>query len=468
MIEGRTSPFSIERWYPVVRGGPAPVAAFSAGEPREGQHLLERWHAIEDGERVTLVAFPTRSGARPSLSSLEGVLPAGAGHAERFFVFNGAGGRFALLPARDSASLRGGLPMLPSSEARGPALWTLLRTMAPFTASGAGRPMVAVWTKGAQVEDDLPILPVAGTVAVAGIDSEIPESVTVRALDRRGAPRAELKVGASQRTDDAIAREVDALRTLADVLPGRAPALLAEGERAGRAWLAHDLAPGRAAGSGFTAGHAELLIELGRATLAGPVPLRDLQSFRDGRRHVTALQPTFDREWYRDYVELAGALEAVGAEEIATTAAHGDFTPWSTLVSRSGRVRAVDWDFYDRAAPALADALHYHVQAAVLDHDMTGEDVFDALEGYFEGPPGEVARALRVSPTDALRALALLVLHEGASAEVQERMRRSTNPLATRLRRARQELARVTAAHLRGQRLPRWATTAAHGARSAA
>jgi len=468
VIEGRTSPFAIERWYPVVRGGPAPVAAFSAGEPREAQHLRERWDALEDGERVTLVAFPTRAGERPSLARLEAVLPPGAGHAERFFAFTGQGNRFTLLPARDSAAMRGGLSMLPSGEARGPALWTLIRTMAPFAATGSGRPMVAVWTKGELVEDDLPILPVAGTIAVTGLDGEVPESVTIRALDRRGAPRAELKVGASQRTDDAIAREAEALRDIAETLPGRAPALLAEGERAGRAWLAHDVLPGRPAGSTFSAGHAELLIELGRATAAAPAPLRELRSFGDAVRHVAALQPTFDPEWYRDYAALADALEALGADDVTATAAHGDFTPWSTLVSRSGRVRAVDWDWFDPAAPALADALHFHVQTSVLEHDLTGEDTFDALEPFFAGPAGDVARALEVRPADALRSLAVLVLHEGASAEVQERLRRSTNPLATRLRRARQELARVTTEHLRDDRLPRWATTAAHGARRAA
>lgn len=328
--------------------------------------------------------------------------------------------------------------------------------------------MVAVWTKGAPVEDDLPVLPVAGTIAVTGLDGEVPESVTVRALDRRGAARVELKVGASQRTDDAIAREAGALRDLADAVPGRAPALLAEGERAGRAWLAHDVVPGRPAGSTFTEGHAELLIELGRATASDPAPLHALRSFGDARRHVTALQPTFDPDWYRDYAALAGALEARGAEEVTATAAHGDFTPWSTLVSKSGRVRAVDWDWFDPAAPALADALHFHVQTSVLERDLTGEDTFDALEDFFSGPAGEVARALDVRPADALRSLALLVLHEGASAEVLERLRRSTNPLATRLRRARQELARVTTEHLREDRLPRWATTAAHGARRAA
>jgi len=467
VIEGRESPFSIGRWYPVVRGGSAPVAAFSAGEPREAEHLRERWDAMADGARVTLVAFPTRSGARPSLAKLEDAIP-GEGHAERFFVFSGAGGRFALLPARDAASLRSGLALLPAGEPRGGALWTLLRAMTPFGASGSGRPMVAVWTKGEARDGDLPILPVAGAIAVAGVEGEIPESVTVRALDRRGAPRTELKVGASQRTDDAIHREADALRAIADLAPGRAPALLAEGERAGRAWLAHDVVPGRAASSDFGPGHADLLVELGRAT-EDSVALDSLRSFVDARRHIAALQPTFDPEWHADFRALADALEAAtGDADVRVSASHGDFTHWSTLVSRSERVRAVDWDLFDPAAPILADVLHFHVQRAVLEADMSGEGAFDALEAHFSGAAGVVARALGVTPQEALRWLGLLVLQEATSAEVQERLRRSTNPLATRLRRARQELARVTTDHLRGERLPRWATTAAHGARRAA
>ncbi len=462
--------YGIDSWYPVLRGGVAPKYFVDANEPNAARQVRRAWESLPDGGRL-VVQSTASVGSRPSFSLLEEGLGAG-GFAERFVVYPGTGGAFTLLPTSHGSAFRGGMALLPSGRARGRALWALLRAASPFGVGlRLGQPEIAIWTKGASRDeaDDLPVLPVAGSIAVAAGVPDRNQKVIVRALDRRGTARAILKIGFSERSDAAVEREGHALVRMAELLPDRAPKLIAEGTRAGRRWLAQEVLQGSRAGDGISPSHGSFLLELSRLERS-ECALERLAFFADSVRHLDNLDPTFDPDWHQDYSELRAALEdSIDGSEVPTTLAHGDFTPWNT-VQRRGALRAFDWEYFSELSPALADLIHFHVQTGVLIKHHPGERVFDELGALFSGPGAEIIHDLGLGREDVLRLVAIYVLHEGTSAEVMERLRPAPFAQAAWLRRARLVMCRRLTGLLRARQLPEWTKAAnnGHGARTAA
>lgn len=460
-------PYGIGSWYPVLRGGPTPAVFVDAADPRGGARLARVWDALEEGGRVVLQQCPA-AGARADLAPLEAQL-SGQGSPERFVVFPGTGGSFTLLPTRDSASLRGGMALLPRGRARGRALWTALGALAPFgVPRRLGRPELAVWTKGGPADGsaDLAVLPVAGSIAVTAGVPDRNQKVIVRALDRRGAARAVLKIGFSGRSDDAVEREARALERLADLSPTRAPRLIAEGERSGRRWMAQEVLEGGRGGDGIGPAHGAFLEELAGIGLH-ELPLDHVAHHAEARRQLTSLEPSFDPDWHAAYLDLARALEDASEDwRVPVHAAHGDFAPWNLALS-GGHLRAFDWEYFAEDAPALTDLLHFHVHAGVLVGQHPGERVFDELEYLFAGPGGRAAAVLGLGRDDVLRLVALHVLHMGVTSEVLERLRPAPFPQAGWLRRARLVLCQRLSGLLRDRRLPAWTRLPAAGREAA-
>ncbi len=399
-------PYGVDSWIPVLRGGYAPKLFLDAADARSKARLAQAWKKLPAGGRVVLqsVAAP---GSKPILAPLEQGL-ASSGHVERFVVFPGTGGSFTLLPTRDGAALRGGMALLPSCKARGRALWALLHAASPFgVARRLGHPELAIWTKGPfdEESENLPVLPVAGSIAVAAGVPNKNQKVIVRALDRRGNARAILKLGFSERSDDAVAREATALTTVSALLDDRSPKLLTEGRRAGR------------------------------------------------------LDPAIDPDWHQEYTTLAEALEnAADGFALPTTFAHGDFTPWNMVIKR-GRIRAFDWEYFSKRAPALYDIFHFHIQSGVLVKHHSGERIFDDLDALFSGPASQVVTALELRREEILQLAALYVLHEGVCHELEERRNPSPFTQAICLRHARRALCRRLAGLIAERRLPGWTAT---------
>lgn len=456
LLPGEPLAYGIDSWYPVVRGGARPQFFIDANEARARRRLRRAWESLGDGGRVVLRASAPVGGS-PELEPLEEVLE-GPGHVERFVVFPGTGGSFTLLPLASGSALRGGMALLPAGRLEGRALWAGLRLLSPFGAARrVGRPEIAIWTKGTAPHgaEDLTILPVAGSIAVmAGVPGHN-RKVIVRALDRRGAARAILKIGFNERSDDAITREVDALRAMADLSPGDAPRLLARGTRAGRAWLAQEVLTGRRGGDDLGPAHAEFLCRLARLERAER-PLDEVPAFRDALGHLATLEPGFDQDWHDEYTRLAHAIEStVDGDLVQVHLAHGDFTPWNLLRRRSG-IHAFDWEYFSTAAPALYDAIHFHVQSRVLLRQYPGTRIFNELETFFDGPVRSVIETAGLSGPEILRAVGLYVLHEGTAAEVQERLRPAPFAQAGWLRRARLDLCKRVGGLLLGRQLPAW------------
>ncbi|QDV06057.1 hypothetical protein Poly30_15610 [Planctomycetes bacterium Poly30] len=449
-------PYGIDSWLPVLRGGAAPSVFLDAGDARTAARLAKAWAELPAGGRIVLqsVAAP---GSKPVLGPLEGGLKS-SGTVERFVVFPGTGGSFTLLPTVDGAALRGGMALLPGGRAGGRALWALLRVASPLgIAQRLGRPELAIWTKGPfdRESEDLAVLPVAGSIAVAAGVPGRNQKIIVRALDRRGNARAILKLGFSERTDDAVTREAHALKIVGETLEDRAPLLLAEGRRAGRTWLAQEVLEGKHAGDEFTPMHADLLSELSRETRDEEL-LTDMPFFQDTLRNLCRLDPAVDPDWHREYSSLCDALEnSVDGFALPTCHAHGDFTPWN-LLARRGRVRAFDWEYFSKRAPALYDVFHFHIQTGVLVKRHSGERIFDDLGALFRGPAADVVAATSLRREEILQLAALYVLHEGVSHELEERRNPSPFAQAGWLRHARRALCRRLVGLLTERRLPDW------------
>lgn len=59
--------------------------------------------------------------------------------------------------------------------------------------------------------------------------------------------------------------------------------------------------------------------------------------------------------------------------------AHGDFTPWNTLIAKDGTARVIDWELYD-VKPRYFDLIHYFVAADILVAQAKDEAILTRLE----------------------------------------------------------------------------------------
>lgn len=449
-------PHGIDSWYPVLRGGEAPVLFADTGELRAVQRLARGWEELPAGGRVILQGSLRQRG-RADLDDLAAALQRG-GSAERFVVCLGAGGAATLLPAGDRAAFRGGAALLHRRGGVRPGLLAGLGILAPFGLTGRhGRKDLTIWTKGGCTAegDDLAVLPVAGSVAVIASAPDRNQKIIVRAQDRRGAARAILKIGFNRRSNDAIEREARAIEAMSRLCPGRAPELFAAGERAGKRWMAQEFLQGTSGGLRITDLHADMLEELAGAGRRD-LPLDEIGAFETAVRRLQSLEPSFDPDWHDAYQTLARALaDATGDRTLPVHAAHGDFVPWN-LTARAGQLRAFDWEHSELRAPALHDLVHFHVQTGALASETPGERVFDGLRSLFAGPGGRVVRALGISSGDVLRLVSLHVLQMGVTSEVIERLRPAPLIESVRLRRVRLALCVRLAGLLAERRLPEW------------
>lgn len=59
--------------------------------------------------------------------------------------------------------------------------------------------------------------------------------------------------------------------------------------------------------------------------------------------------------------------------------AHGDFTPWNTLIAKDGTARVIDWELYD-VKPRYFDLIHYFVASDILVAQSQDEAILARLD----------------------------------------------------------------------------------------
>lgn len=461
-----TSDLLLERWYPPLRGGPAPAACFDLKDRFAAGALRETWAKLGPGERV-VVRTPSDAATRTRLARLEKILEP-TDLRETFVEFGQRDRRAVLLPADEGGAFRGSLDLLPSDLPGGRALIALLRLASPFSlAQRFGRSEVAVWTRlgGALPDRDLPILPVGGRLAVL-VNLAAPEQpVTVRALDRRGSIRATLRVGASAASEASVRREIEAATGLRDPAPRYHASVVASGERGGSPWLAEEGAssPPQTESVAFGAAHAGFLLDLleRRGT---PTSLGDCSHFVDSWRHLASLWRDQDPEWHDDHSRLARTLEsAVSSGQLPTSPAHGDFTPW-TASTEPRSLRLSNWSRFAPSAPLLYDLFHFfttspHGEAAPgSSRDPLSVDaVWTTLSDALAGEGRTVIDASGLSESELAVHLAVTLLFDSSTAELQARLAPDEDGGPGPLRTLRHELVRRCREVLDGERRGPWA-----------
>jgi len=415
----------MDRWYPVLRGGPAPAASFDLGERDSGEAVTAAWAALGPGERI-VIRVPSGPAARSRFSRLEGLLEASDAR-ESFLEFGTADTAITLLPADEGAAFRGGLEMLPADLPGGRALTALLRLASPFSmAQRFGRPEVAVWTRLGQAlpDGDLPILPVDGRVAIRLDSTDQEQPVKVRALDRRGSPRVTLTVGATSASMDAVRRASDALAFLKESGLEHLTTAVAAGDRKGCPWLAADPAQEAPAGrrSPFGGSHARFLLEL-MAQGTNEVPLGETRDFIDSWRHLASLRREQDPRWHDDVSRLARSLTRVaGNAPLMVGAAHGSFSPASIQLA-SSETKVGGWDRFNRRAPLLQDLFHFLTAAPeAAAGPGSVDDAWDRLVSTLAGEARELVAASQLSDHALGLHLGLTLLVDATSAEMKARL----------------------------------------------
>ncbi|MBL6757693.1 MAG: hypothetical protein ISQ11_14945 [Planctomycetes bacterium] len=421
-----TPELHIQRWYPVLRGGPTPAASFDLGDHESAEAVTAAWAALGPGERIVL-RVPCRPDARARLAHLESLLEASDAR-EGFLEFGTEHTAVTLLPADEGAAFRGGLEMLPSDLPGGRALTALLRLASPFSmAQRFGRPELAVWTRlGRALPDgELPILPVDGRVAVRVDTAHQEQPVRVRALDRRGCARVILNVGATPASVGPVRRGADALAFLREAALEHLSTTIATGERGGCPWLAADAvsaAPGGRSGR-FGVVHAHVLLDLmaqGRTEL----PLGETREFIDAWRHLASLRREPDPRWHDDVSRLARSLSRnAGTTALRVGAAHGSFSSAAITVA-SGAPRIGDWSRFNPRAPLLLDLFHFLTTTPSPDAGPDSiDDAWSRLASALGGEAREVVAASQLSHHELGLHLGLTLLVDATSAEVRGRLR---------------------------------------------
>ena len=132
-------PHGIDSWYPVLRGGEAPVLFADTGELRAVQRLARGWEELPAGGRVILQGSLRQRG-RADLDDLAAALQRG-GQRRALRGVPRSRGAATLLPAGDRAAFRGGAALLHRRGGVRPGSLAGLGILAPSDSRGgtAGR-----------------------------------------------------------------------------------------------------------------------------------------------------------------------------------------------------------------------------------------------------------------------------------------------------------------------------------------
>ena len=399
------TPFSLDAWYPLLVAGP--VTLRSAGDDVTPAGLRAAWRALAPGEALAVVDRARVPSARLGRMFRRGRAARVLGRMsdvtrlDRWYVLPGTGGSHTLLP-RSPAGFAAGTSLLPG----GRALWRVAREVlrrGARLAPALGLDELVVAVKGPAAPALMTALARPGvTVALTlGVPGPVRKAV-VRAVDRRGRVLGVAKLPLTEHATERIRHEGDALAGLA---AGFGPRLL---DRDGGRWLWMEDVVGRRSGNRFRAQHHDFLARLTEG--ARSVPLQRIDIVRAARRRL-AVSPPKDRELAAALRGLDEALAARGDVALLCAPAHGDFTPWNLMRTRTGLL-ALDWEFRLEEAPRLFDLLHFFLQTSVLVEHLAPAELVERFRADRAGPLASHSSRLGIDSCEARLHFAVYLLHQ--------------------------------------------------------
>jgi hypothetical protein len=224
-----------------------------------------------------------------------------------------------------------------------------------------------------------------------------------------------VKVGVDVLTRELVRAEASALAFLADARLTRlqAPLLLHHGQ-----WGDHEIlvqqpfSASRPARNG-----AELSAAM--SELAGIRGIRSLPAAQSPywQRLRSRLQALARRDLTGPLLAALDGLEPMAAAtSLAFGSWHGDWTPWNMTMSQHGRALVWDWERFETGVPVGYDAVHYHLNGAMVRAGIPAETAAQAVLTESPGilaPFGVAAGPAGLVATLYLVEIATRYLHDG-------------------------------------------------------
>lgn len=354
----------------------------------------------------------------------------------RYLRFPGTGGGFVLLDADNPAVFRSGTVLLPGGRSITRLAGRLVRVSSHLGVqrSLAIGELVLVENGGGaslSLQERFPGLPAGLAWNIASGVPGRDQKTIVQLVTPDGRVVAYAKIAHNEHSRALVSHEAHALERLAALDVG-APHCLGFESGAHGTLLVQSALEGETWRGGFAAPQARFLERLERAT-ASRLPLEEVPSHRIALARLDVLKDQANPGWWHLFHELAAQLRsAADGRALPCAMAHGDFTPWNSVIA-NGEVRAFDWEHSRELAPRLHDAFHFVLQQAVLVERVDPRRLRALIEARTRGLQQEAW----------LVQLGAYVLDISVSDETIQLAQRSPFAQVDWLRGARVELARI-------------------------
>lgn len=456
----KSLPFAMESWHSVVRGRPAPAQSLEIRGPFNTDQASHAWQALAPGESLVIVR-KSGLGLLRSVAANRGRLSglatwvrslSNCTSSERSLAFPSTGGGFVLIDTDTREGFATGTRMLPAGRRRWKFLRRQLARLARFGLhERLGVDEVCVLTK----HDGSTDFKAPSSPACMALSSGIPglfQTAVAQLASPDGQIISYVKLGCRADSAASIRWEGDVLQRLQSLglRTADTPELLSRGTTDEGNYIVQRALDGPRSPDELRRSHLDFLIELQQKTRS-TVHFDRCPAFTETCERIKALRSTADSKWLST-VRAARYLlrERMAGGSIPCNLAHGDFTPWNTILD-GDRLRVFDWEYARFEAPALDDLFHFIVQTQILVVHATDvlhnaqavRLILARIREVVEGPASDLLAPIKKANCEWLELLLLYLLNIAVRDEWLHSKERPDFEQVTWLREARVELIRV-------------------------
>lgn len=465
MTNEASLPFAMETWYSVVRGRPVSTQALDISGEFQTDEAATAWRATPRGESLVIVH---RSGlgllrsvianrGRPSRLAIWARGLSDCTSCERSLAFPGTGGGFVLIDTNTREGFAVGTRMLPAGRRRWKFLRRALAQIARFGLhERLGIDQVCVLTKHNGSSD----FKTPSTPPCMALSSGVPglfQTAVAQLSNPDGQVISYLKLGCRPDSAASIRWEGDVLQRLQTLTLRSAdtPLLLSRGTTDKGIYIVQQALDGPRSPDELRRSHLDFLIELQQKTRS-TVDFARCPAFAETCTRIDELRKSADTNWLSTVRAARYLLRTrIAGGSIPCNLAHGDFTPWNTILD-GARLRVFDWEYARFEAPALDDLFHFIVQTQilvvhatdVLHNAQTARLILAEIREVIEGPACEMLAPVAKANCEWLELLLLYLVNIAVRDEWLHSKERPKFAQVAWLREARIDLIRFVLAKL--------------------
>lgn len=364
-------PFDLERWHGLVRACATPKVALEFSNDFDAKRLDDAWNELAEGESLA-VHFRSDGGLLSNVlrnhlrqSPLASWVKARGieDRVQHSLVFPSTGGGFVLLDAQSPQAFRTGTKMLPAGRRR----WKFLRNALGLVARFGLHERLGLAELWILTKDTQPTLDESWQIALSSGVPGLFQTTVIQLSNDEGDVDSYLKLATGTEAEAAIRWEGEVLSRLAwqGLRFAEIPKLQRTGDESEQTFIVQSALSGSRSPDELRSAHLQFLRELQTKTHSK----QDIQHCDDFIRtcqHLREVQEKTDPEWTELMVEARERLlGSLAGKHIPCSLAHGDFTPWNTLLDEES-LCVFDWEFARFEAVALHDVFHYVIQTEIL------------------------------------------------------------------------------------------------------